>query len=460
MRNIFSVMTHEIVQRINLSPVEAFLSLYGKDPYAFLYESLELGGTYGRYSFLGGNPKIIFKAKKSEINISLLERKQTKYDNPFLSLRRLVKPGEKKLYFAPFTGGAVGFVSYDSVRYLEKIPDKNPDEINIPDLFFIFPQEIVIFDHKKRTAQIVMYCRDKNRQRFIRETLISKPMLKGIDISVDKKLKFTSNFTPYEFFNIVKKAKDYILAGDIFQVVLSQRFKTKISCPHFDIYRALRITNPSPYMYYLKFDDLTVLGSSPEVLIKLKNRTAISRPLAGTRPRGRDDKEDKKMERELLKDSKELAEHIMLVDLARNDLGKVCEYGTVRPDGLLKIERYSKVMHIVSNVIGKLRNDCDAMDLFISSFPAGTVSGAPKIRAMEIIDELEPVKRGLYAGAIGYFDFSGNMDFCIAIRTIIIKDEIAYIQGGAGIVADSIPEKEYLETMNKTNALKLALEMI
>ncbi|MEO0123008.1 MAG: anthranilate synthase component I [candidate division WOR-3 bacterium] len=460
MRNLFNLMINAYIEKFNISPLEAFSLLYGQDSYAFLYESLELGGTTGRYSFLGGIPKIIFKAKNGVINLMASDSRKTNYGNPFLCLRDLLKLNKKMTYFAPLTGGAVGYVSYDSIRYIEKIPDKNPDEINMPDLFFIFPQEFIIFDHKYKIARIIMYYRDSTRLKFIKEILRSKPMLKDIIMKPSRKIKYNSNFTPQEFHNIVKRAKDYIFAGDIFQVVLSQRFKTKISSSPFAIYRVLRITNPSPYMYYLKLNDITVLGSSPEILIKLKNRTAISRPLAGTKPRGRDSKEDKKLEKELLKEDKEIAEHIMLVDLARNDLGKVCEYGTVKPTALLKIEKYSKVMHIVSNVTGRLRNDCDMIDLFISSFPAGTVSGAPKIRAMEIIDELEPVKRGLYAGAIGYFDFSGNMDFCIAIRTIIIKEHIAYIQGGAGIVADSIPEKEYLETINKTAALKSALEMI
>ncbi len=460
MKDLFKLMTQAYIKKLNISPVEAFSLLYGEDSYAFLYESLELGGTTGRYSFLGGMPRIIFKAKNGVINLMVSESKKINYGNPFFYLRELVTLNKKMTYFAPLTGGAVGFVSYDSIRYIEKIPDKNPDELNIPDLFFIFPQEIIIFDHKYKIARIIMYYSDSARLKFIKEILQSKSMPKQITMSPGRKVKYYSNFTPREFYYVVKKAKDYIFAGDIFQIVISQRFKTKISSPHFDIYRALRITNPSPYMYYLKLDDIAVLGSSPETLIKLKNRTAISRPLAGTRPRGRDYKEDKKLEKELLKDDKEIAEHIMLVDLARNDLGKICEYGNVKTNKLLKIERYSKVMHIVSNVIGRLRKGCDAIDLFISSFPAGTVSGAPKIRAMEIIDELESVRRGLYAGAIGYFDFSGNMDFCIAIRTIIVKKDIAYIQSGAGIVADSIPEKEYLETINKATALKSALEMV
>uniref|UniRef100_A0A7V3RHK1 Anthranilate synthase component 1 n=1 Tax=candidate division WOR-3 bacterium TaxID=2052148 RepID=A0A7V3RHK1_UNCW3 len=442
--------------KFRISPVDAFFSLYSREPYAFLYESLEQGGITGRYSFIGADPKIIFRAKKGMIEIESPDIKRVEYGNPFNFLRRLIKSQTSPSYFAPFTGGAVGYISYDAIRYLEKIPDKNPEEIYIPDLYFIFPQELIIFDHKSNYACIILYKNDRDRLGHLIKTLDKE--FSYLPSFHKRKLRFQSNFTKNEFCDIVKKAKEYIFAGDIFQVVLSQRFKVGIDTAEFDIYHALRLTNPSPYMYYLKLKDITILGSSPETLVKLKGNLAISRPLAGTRPRGQD--EDKRLEKELLNDEKEKAEHIMLVDLARNDLGKVCEYGTVKPTALLKIERYSRVMHIVSNIIGRLRNDCDSIDLFTASFPAGTVSGAPKIRAMEIIDELETVKRNLYAGAIGYFDFNGNMDFCIGIRTILVKDGIAYFQGGAGIVADSIPENEYQETMNKTWALKCALEML
>lgn len=457
---MFRSAQHGQIKRFKISPLGAFTHLYQNDSYAFFYESLEQGGGSGRYSIIGSNPGLIFWAKNGIINLLTSERKIIKNGNPFSSLRKLLYTENNKFYFAPFSGGGVGYVAYDSIRYLEKIPDKNPDELEIPDLFFFFPQEIIIFDHKYKSARIIMYHQDKRRMKVIKEILnMTDTSTKKFNI-IKRRLDYSSNFTEKEFCNTVNKVKEYISAGDIFQVVLSQRFWTVVRSPHLDIYRALRFTNPSPYMYYLKLNGITILGSSPETLIKLKSRTAISRPLAGTRPRGKNRIQDKELERNLLRDEKEIAEHIMLVDLARNDLGKVCEYGRVKTTSLLKIERYSRVMHIVSNVTGRLRKDCDAIDLFISSFPAGTVSGAPKIRAMEIIDELEPVRRSLYAGAIGYFDFSGNMDFCIAIRTIFIKDNIAYIQGGAGIVADSIPENEYQETINKTNALKSALEMV
>ncbi|MGB9720542.1 MAG: anthranilate synthase component I [bacterium] len=460
MEDVFKSQIKCECPEFKVSPVFAFSTLYKNEPYAFLYESLEQNGNRGRFSFIGAVPKIVFQAKKNKIKLFYKDRKELINDDPFLILRKLINPGRKFSSFAPFSGGAVGYVSYDAIRYLEKIPDHNIDELNIPDVFFVFPEEVIVFDHKYKTAQITLYNNDRQRLNELVRVLYLDECIR---FSQDRQLntiRYEPNLTPSQFFRMVNKAKHYIFAGDIFQVVLSQRFKAKINASPLNIYSALRLTNPSPYMYYLKLDDITIIGSSPEILVKLNNGIAISRPLAGTRPRGKNKIEDKRLERELLRDEKELAEHIMLVDLARNDLGRVCRYGTIKPNALLKVERYSKVMHIVSNIVGELRKDCDAIDLFISSFPAGTVSGAPKIRAMEIIDELEPIKRGFYAGAIGYFDFGRNMDFCIGIRTILIKNNTAYIQGGAGIVADSIPEKEYQETINKTKALKLALEMV
>ncbi len=442
-----------------ISPVQAFELLYKSEPYAFLYESLEQKGERGRYSFIGAKPFLIIRAKGNRVVISDMSKRSLLQGNPFTILRQILNSVKIYSHINPFSGGAVGYVAYDAIRYFEKIPDNNPDRINLPDLFFIFPQELVLFDHKKKSACIISYNSDKNRLSEI-SNLLTKRQTDRVFKLVKNHSKFHACMEKSDFCSIVKKAKEYILAGDIFQVVLSQRFMIKINKPAFDVYQALRITNPSPYMYYLNLDDIKILGSSPEILVKLKNKTAISRPLAGTRKRGRSLQEDKMFERELLNDEKERAEHIMLVDLARNDLGRVCIPGSVRTTELMKIERYSRVMHIVSNVKGRLRNDLDAIDLFSATFPAGTVSGAPKIRAMEIIDELESVKRGLYAGAIGYFDFSGNMDFCIAIRTILIRDSIAYLQAGAGIVADSIPENEHNETLNKIKALKNALEIV
>lgn len=444
----------------NATPLSVFETLYQGEPYAFLYESLEQSGERGRYSFIGAKPSVIIKAKNFCTEIYEADRQVIKRVNPFEILRNYLGQVKNLPKLAPFSGVAVGYVAYDAIRYFERVPDKNPDELDMPDLYFIIPQELILFDHKYKMAHIICDHKDRHRISYLVEILKSKIISKPKIVLGQGLVSYESNFTAQEFCRIIERAKDYIFAGDIFQVVLSQRFKVKVEIPPLDIYRGLRITNPSPYMYYLKFGDITILGSSPEILIKLRNRTAIARPLAGTRQRGFDKKEDLRLEKVLLKDQKEIAEHIMLVDLARNDLGRVCEYGSIKVTELLNIERYSKVMHIVSNVVGKLRRDCDAIELFAATFPAGTVSGAPKIRAMEIIDELESVKRGLYAGAIGYFDFAGNLDFCIAIRTILIKGSIAYIQGGAGIVADSIPENEYQETINKTKALMQALERV
>ncbi|MGB3477784.1 MAG: anthranilate synthase component I [bacterium] len=435
-----------------------FEKLYSQKGFGFIYESLESVGERGRYSFIGARPLILFKSKQMDIEIDYAGKVQRKKANPMDSLRNIVAGVKEFPSLEPFCGGAVGYIAYDAVRFFEDIPDKNPDELRIPDTYFMFPSEIIIFDHKKQAIDIVVYNGDSKRT----EELISE-IEKSEEICFkpsEKQIKqFSSNFTKDSFCKVVKTAKEHIFAGDIFQVVLSQRFAFPIDTEPINIYKALRITNPSPYMYYLKLNNLFILGSSPETLIKLVAGTAISRPLAGTKPRGETEEQDRRLESELLNDEKELAEHIMLVDLARNDLGRVCEYGSVRVTELLNTERYSKVMHIVSNVIGELNKDQDAFDLLGATFPAGTVSGAPKVRAMEIIDELEPTKRGIYAGAIGYFGFGSNMDLCIAIRTIVIKNRIAYIQGGAGIVADSIPEREYIETLNKIKALNKAVEI-
>ncbi len=446
--------------RYKISPVCAFELLYKNEPCAFLYESLEQKGERGRYSFIGAKPFMTIRAKGNEILITEPAGQTRLKDNPFMFLRKILNTAKRFPHRHFFTGGGVGYVAYDAIRYFEKIPDNSPDELNIPDLYFIFPEELIVFDHKDKYAWIIGYNNSIKRVDYICSLLLNSECKNQTKIYREKCPKISSNFNRQSFYAAVRKAKEYILAGDIFQVVLSQRFKITINKPAFNIYQALRITNPSPYMYYLNLEDIKILGSSPEILVKLKGNSALSRPLAGTRKRGRGPQEDKMFERELLNDEKERAEHIMLVDLARNDLGRVCMPGSVRTTELMKIERYSRVMHIVSNIKGRLRDNFDAIDLFFATFPAGTVSGAPKIRAMEVIDELEPVKRGLYAGAIGYFDFSGNMDFCIAIRIILIKDSIAYLQAGAGIVADSIPENEYNETLNKMKALLNALEIV
>lgn len=444
--------------KVKSSPAEVYRNLYLNDRYSFLYESLESSGKRGRYSFIGGKPFLIFKADKRIIKVNVNGLNITDENDPFDSLRYIMSGFNEYPELPGFCGGAVGYISYDSIRYFEDIPDSNPDEIDVPDFYFIFPSEIITFDHEEDLINIIVMGEDRKRSKEIAE-VISSTEEKKYNFKPGNEIPIHSNFTQSDFCNMVNQGKEYILSGDIFQVVLSQRLKAGMDLHPMEIYNRLRFTNPSPYMYYLSFNDLHVLGSSPETLIKLEGDRAISRPLAGTRPRGDTREEDLNMENELLNDPKEIAEHIMLVDLARNDLGRVCRYGSVETTELLQTEKYSTVMHIVSKVTGKLRKDKDAFDLFRASFPAGTVSGAPKIRAMKIIDELETVRREIYAGGIGYFSFNGNMDFCIAIRTIVIRNNTAYIQGGAGIVFDSLPEREYRETMNKMNGLKRALEL-
>lgn len=458
------------------TPVSAFSKIAGKN--SFLLESVEGGENIARYSFLGCDPYIILSSKNGDVTVSRQG-----------GLRRSAKEGKagcdplkvlKELLseFVPiktdglprFHGGAVGYMGYDIVRYIEDISDTNPDDLNVPDCQFFLTDTLLVFDHVKHKIMIVSNARveaspSKAYDEAVRkidaiEKRLRRPVrLKPIEISRKSKrqAKLVSNMTKKGYESSVEKAKEYIKNGDIIQVVLSQRFKTPLKADAFDVYRALRAINPSPYMYYFSFADLKVVGTSPEIMVRLDDGTASIRPIAGTRPRGASADEDKKMENELLSDEKEKAEHIMLVDLARNDLGRVCENGSVKVEGLMSVEKYSHVMHIVSDVTGKLEKGRDSFDLFRASFPAGTVSGAPKIRAMQIIDELETVRRGPYAGAVGYFDFAGNMDTCITIRTIFIKGKNAYVQAGAGIVADSVPEKEYFETVNKAKAMFKAL---
>jgi anthranilate synthase component 1 len=375
-----------------------------------------------------------------------------------------------------FYGGMVGYIGYDMVRFFENIPDKNPDDLNIPDSVFILTDMILIFDHVNHTIKIVtnvILPKDSGRLSFAQKTRIYYGAIKKIKhIQADfskpviaqerkrlksSKIKISSNFTPRKFQEIVRKAKGYIKRGDIIQVVLSQRFKIKISNEPFSIYRNLRSLNPSPYMFFLKLKDITLIGASPEMLVRCEEGLVQSRPIAGTRPRGKTEAEDRLLEKELLNDAKERAEHIMLVDLGRNDLGRISKSGQVSLSEFMTVEKYSHVMHLVTEVRGKLDKKYDIYDVLRACFPAGTVSGSPKIRAMEIIDELETVKRGLYAGSVGYFSFSHNMDTCITIRTILVKDKTAYIQAGAGIVADSVPQREYIESVNKAKALVEAI---
>ncbi|MCX7918542.1 MAG: anthranilate synthase component I [bacterium] len=455
------------------TPVSAFRKLMHQE-YAFLLESVEGGEKIARYSFLGVNPSLIFKSKGNEIQIirgGFIEKKTV--NDPLDSLKQLLR----KYTSVPdpnlprFYGGAVGYLSYDMVRFMEVLPDKNPDDLAVPDAYFMFTDAILIFDHVQHKIKVVSNAHIENSDidtayfsavdqiqqliEILREPVEpSKPRIDKHPMH-----EFSSNFTQSEFESAVERALEYIRAGDIFQVVLAQRLQTNISADPFDIYRALRSVNPSPYMYYLQFGDLKLAGSSPEVMVRVENRVVEVRPIAGTRRRGKSEKEDDDLIEDLLADPKERAEHIMLVDLGRNDVGRVSKYGTVEVTDLMTIEKYSHVMHIVSNVRGELNDGLDEFDALRACFPAGTVTGAPKIRAMEIIDELEPTRRGIYAGAVGYFSFSGNLDTCITIRTILIKDDTAYISVGAGLVADSVPANEFQETMNKAKAMLRAIEL-
>jgi anthranilate synthase component 1 len=371
-----------------------------------------------------------------------------------------------------FYGGLVGFIGYDTVRFFERIPDKNPDYLKLPDSIFILTDSILIFDHANHTIKLVnnvILPRNVSNLSAIKKQRIYnnavkkieaiqaeflKPAVEEKEIRAKKKIRIESNFKKSEFEKIVRKAKEYIKKGDVIQVVISQRFKANIISQPFQIYRNLRSLNPSPYMYFLKFKDAVLIGSSPEMLVRCEDGLIQTRPIAGTRPRGKTEEEDRKLAEELINDKKERAEHLMLVDLGRNDLGRVSKTGTVEVSEFMNIEKYSHVMHLVSEVRGKLNDKrYDIYDVLRAAFPAGTVSGSPKIRAMEIIDELENSRRGPYAGCVGYFSFSHNMDTCITIRTIIVKGNSAYIQAGAGIVSDSVPEKEYFESLNKAKAL-------
>jgi len=459
------------------TPVSAFLKIK-KGPYAFLLESVEGQEKIARYSFLGSNPSLIIKSKGKNIQIIYPGNRVSHFVSPRAPLdeiKKIMKDFRAQAIkgLPRFYGGLVGYIGYDMARFFEEIPDKNPDDLKLCDAIFILTDTILIFDHVNHTIKIVsnvILPKDSQKASQAKKAGLYYQAIKKID-SIQKdfnksviekkqrdkkgipKIKVTSNVKKPEFRDMVWEAKKYIKEGDIIQVVLSQRFKLKIDTEPFDIYRALRSLNPSPYMFFLKLEDIILIGSSPEMLVRCEEGIVQARPIAGTRPRGKTEEQDKILEKELINDTKEKAEHLMLVDLGRNDLGRVCRSGTVEVNEFMKVEKYSHVMHLVSEVRGILNKQYDVYDVLKACFPAGTVTGSPKIRAMEIIDELENLRRGSYAGCVGYFSFSHNMDTCITIRTIIIKDNIAYIQAGAGIVADSVPEKEYFESVHKARAL-------
>ena len=449
------------------TPVSAFLKVGGG--MSFLLESVEGGEKWGRYSFIGIHPRMVFRSRGRVAEIEECGRTTERVGDPLELLQGILKgfrPVEVE-GLPRFYGGAVGYVSYDTVRFFERLPEVAERDIEIYDTFFIVPDTLLIFDNVSHKAKIVSnaYGRSRGARKEAEERIEAVIERLRAPLSTERKPPparphiFKSNMEKEEFLRAVRKAKGYIEGGDVVQVVLSQRFETDLDVDPFDIYRALRVINPSPYMFFLNLGDTCLIGSSPEILVRLERGMIVTRPIAGTRPRGRDEEEDRRFEEDLLKDPKEIAEHVMLVDLGRNDLGRVAEVGTVKVDEFMTVERYSHVMHIVSNVSGILREGEDAFSLLRACFPAGTLTGAPKVRAMEIIEELEPCRRGVYGGSVGYFGFSGNMDMCITIRTILVKDGRIYVQAGAGIVADSQPEREYEETVNKAKAMLKAVEL-
>jgi len=474
----------------SLTPVLAFQKLANSPEHqasaACLFESVIGGEKVGRYSFLASEPFLHIKAYGKSVTVSRRTGKDDGWEsetsecpNPLETLRDQVNAMHvcHMPDLPPFIGGAVGYAGYDTVRYVENLPNAPEDDRQLPDLWFAMYDHMIVFDHVQKTVIVlaladvreqgkaaIRRAYDQASQRVDRlVTLLEAPneslQLADIDVGGEVSLDYSSNMTQAKYEQAVRRCVEYIRAGDIFQVVISQRLQTPLEVPPFELYRTLRVVNPSPFMFYLRTPEVTLVGSSPEIMVRVVDRRVTVRPLAGTRPRGATDEEDQRLGDELLADPKERAEHVMLVDLGRNDVGRVAEYSTVEISDVMVIERYSHVMHITSNVNGQLRDECDSFDALAACLPAGTVSGAPKVRAMEIIDELEPNRRGPYAGAVGYIDFAGNMDTCIALRTVVIHDDIAYVQAGAGIVADSEPTAEYQETLNKARGLLSAIDI-
>jgi anthranilate synthase component I len=459
-----------------LTPVSAFLAIAANEPHSFLLESVERGEQIGRFTFLGARPYMRITARGDSVWVQRGKRKEHRKGGVFQVVKELLRqhlpatvPG-----LPPFTAGAVGYFAYDMVRQLERIGEHTKDDLSVPDCVLMFFDRLLAFDHLRHQIHIIATAdvsSESPRSAFDRALVdiarIEKKLTSGLHPAHWRKtarprsaqLKVHAETSRPRFTKSVQRAKEYIAAGDIFQVVLSQRLDFAPRVAPFDVYRALRAVNPSPYMYFLRMGDTHVLGSSPEMLVRVTGRKLEYRPIAGTHPRGPDETEDLRLEKAMLEDEKERAEHVMLVDLGRNDLGRVSEYGSVKVRDLMYVERYSHVMHLVSALEGKLRSDLDALDAFAACFPAGTLSGAPKVRAMQIIEELEPVRRGVYGGSVLYADFAGNLDSCIAIRTMLMRGKKAYLQAGAGIVADSDPETEFQECMNKAQALLKAVEM-
>jgi anthranilate synthase component 1 len=459
-----------------LTPVSAFLAIAQNEPHAFLLESVERGEQIGRYTFLGARPYMLVKAREGKVEIKRGREREIIEESIFQVVKHLLRehrpasiPG-----LPPFIAGAVGYFSYDVIRQLENIGEHAKDDLQLPDAELMFFDRLLAFDHLRHQIHIMAAAdvsRDNPRRAYDRAVrdiaALERKLAAGLRPALWRKsgkakagkVKVHAGTTRAAHMRRIERCKEYIAAGDIFQVVLSQRMDFVPEVAPFDLYRALRQVNPSPYLYFLRSADTHILGSSPEMLVRVTGRKLEYRPIAGTRPRGRDEAEDARLEQEVRNDEKERAEHVMLVDLGRNDLGRVSEYGSVKVKDLMYVERYSHVMHLVSALEGTLRKDLDALDALAACFPAGTLSGAPKVRAMQIIEELEPTRRGIYGGSVLYADFAGNLDSCIGIRTMLMKGKKAYLQAGGGIVADSDPASEYQESMNKAQALLRAVEM-
>jgi anthranilate synthase component 1 len=474
--NVIPVFKEIVVDRV--TPVTVYEQLHREEPYSFLLESVEGGDRLGRYSFVGQRPEATFVSKGRQVIYRQGGTKRSwSTSNPLQELKTIFdrfRPAPSS-HLPRFWGGAVGYWSYDTVRFFERLPDGKPDILGAPNGAFQLSGELVIFDRFRQTATVmanVLIPQGRTSDRQL--TQLYQQAVRSIERQAARIHERRTHETPKkrvvspvplkaltrraDYLSGVRRAKEHIRAGDIIQVVLSQRWQLKPKATPFQIYRALRLVNPSPYMYCLHFEDLDIVGSSPELLVRREGTVVETRPIAGTRRRGQTPDEDLALEDELKKDIKERAEHLMLVDLGRNDLGRVCKSGSVRVPDFMTVERYSHVMHLVSSVTGTLRPGANAFDLFQACFPAGTVAGAPKIRAMQIIDELESLRRGPYAGAVGYFSYTGNMDMAITIRTLVMKNGVAYLQAGAGIVADSVPEKEFKECEHKAAALRAAIE--
>jgi anthranilate synthase component 1 len=479
-----------------LSPVSAYLRVVpeaaigsagtrgrrrsSKGCYSFLLESVEGGEHVGRYTFFGVDPFQVISCRGPNITLTRGAHGSQECGNIFDYVRSVgaryhavpAPAGPAGQVLPPFSAGAVGYLSYEAVRQLEKLPPRVEPDVDVDDAVFMYYATLLAFDHVQHRLFLIASVLTEEGQGTLRakydaavaeldrlERALQRPLRAPRAWPPRGALRYRANQSQAGYESVVERGKEYICAGDVFQVVLSLRLRVPVRVPTFQLYRALRVVNPSPYLYYLRMGDSTVLGSSPEMLVKVTGREVEYRPIAGTRPRGRTEEEDRRLEEELKADDKERAEHIMLVDLGRNDVGRVSEFSSVRPREIMFVERYSHVMHLVSAITGRLRPDADSYAALAACFPAGTLTGAPKVRAMEVIDELEPTRRGVYGGAVLYSDFSGNLDSCIVIRTVLVKDGFAYLQAGAGIVADSVPEREYQECMNKARAMLKAFEL-